>query len=323
MDAPKILVSVLNWNNYPDTLQCIESVLLSDYPNFEILLTDNNSIDGSYELLRKKFEDQIHVYRSTRNAGYAGGHFPAMQYAEKFKFDAIWIVNNDLWVHQQALSNLVIAFKEKGLGLFGNFILEQDQEKIKFSEGFGLDLKNQIIFDKYNVLNGLQYSQTILSPTIIPTANVHGAGFLLPCKVFRQFGFMDTNFFLYAEELDYCFKLLLKYKIPSYIVQSSLIFHRGAGSYLKSPKLKLIEIYYRNRNSNILFKKYKKGYKIICPGGFFRMFRLILSYNLKRIFRKEKITVPYREKYYEYLAIFHSILRLKMKYFEPNRFIKK
>jgi GT2 family glycosyltransferase len=52
-DYPKVYIVVLNWNNWRDTIECLESVYQSSYPNFQVICIDNYSTDESIE----KIED--------------------------------------------------------------------------------------------------------------------------------------------------------------------------------------------------------------------------------------------------------------------------
>ncbi|MCG2715785.1 MAG: glycosyltransferase, partial [Candidatus Marinimicrobia bacterium] len=52
-EYPGIAIIILNWNSWRDTLECLETVLKSDYPNFRVILIDNASADNSYD----------HIYR--------------------------------------------------------------------------------------------------------------------------------------------------------------------------------------------------------------------------------------------------------------------
>jgi GT2 family glycosyltransferase len=58
---PKVYVVVLNWNRWADTLECIESLLRSDYPNFAILVCDNGSTDCSIERIKNWREGRLCV----------------------------------------------------------------------------------------------------------------------------------------------------------------------------------------------------------------------------------------------------------------------
>jgi glycosyltransferase involved in cell wall biosynthesis len=50
---PKVYVVVLNWNNWRDTLECLESVCRLDYPAFEVVVCDNGSTDGSVAMIEQ------------------------------------------------------------------------------------------------------------------------------------------------------------------------------------------------------------------------------------------------------------------------------
>lgn len=51
-EFPKVAIVLLNWNNWQDTLECLESVLKLDYPNFRVILCDNASQDGSLDVIK-------------------------------------------------------------------------------------------------------------------------------------------------------------------------------------------------------------------------------------------------------------------------------
>jgi len=50
-----VFINILNWNGWEDTIECIESCLLLQYPNFQIVVVDNGSEDDSVAIFRKSF----------------------------------------------------------------------------------------------------------------------------------------------------------------------------------------------------------------------------------------------------------------------------
>jgi hypothetical protein len=50
--APKVYVLILNWNGWKDTVECLESVYHNNYPNFQVIVCDNDSSDNSLELIK-------------------------------------------------------------------------------------------------------------------------------------------------------------------------------------------------------------------------------------------------------------------------------
>ena len=58
MSSPHVVVIVLNWNRKDDTLACLESLQEVTYPNFEAVVVDNGSTDGSVPAIRARFPGQ-------------------------------------------------------------------------------------------------------------------------------------------------------------------------------------------------------------------------------------------------------------------------
>ena len=49
---PKVAIIILNWNGWKETLECLESVFRNSYPNYQVIVIDNGSIDGSIEKIK-------------------------------------------------------------------------------------------------------------------------------------------------------------------------------------------------------------------------------------------------------------------------------
>jgi len=69
---PKVIAIVLNWNGKDNTFECLKSLKSVEYPNYEIIVVDNASTDGSQKFLREKFPD-ITIIENKRNLGFGGG----------------------------------------------------------------------------------------------------------------------------------------------------------------------------------------------------------------------------------------------------------
>lgn len=108
---PQVAVIMLNWNTPEMTISAINSVLQSDYPDFSIHLTDNGSRDNSFEIIEKEFDNRIHLYKSERNLGYAGGMSYCLQQCEKLSPGYFLIMNNDTILDKNAITGLVETAK--------------------------------------------------------------------------------------------------------------------------------------------------------------------------------------------------------------------
>ena len=318
MKEPSVLISILNWNAPENTIQTVRSVLLSAYDNYKIVLLDNHSTDNSESLLREAFP-QIQLLKMRSNLGYAGAHKEASGIAVKENYELLWILNNDVEVYPDSLKELVNAYKRNGASLLGSVSLDPDGTTISFAGGLEVDEYNKTHGKSgYNIFAGKKIDEVELQER--PVSGVEGSSFLIPVSVIKKNGFMDTRFFLYGEETDYCYRLREKFNVPTIVVPSSKVIHHGGGSFRKNEKLKWVRIYYTTRNGNLVHKKYQKENKII------EMSAKRIPYYF-RYFFKHYFIIPASKKdtdywftYYQELGNLHSMLRIKGKYLNPEKF---
>lgn len=110
-DAPLVYAVVLAWNHIQDTLECVESLLQSHYPNLKVLVVDNGSTDGTHEILRQRFP-QVDVLRLEENAGSTRGYNHGIQYALQHQADYVMTMNNDTVVAPEMVSRLVAGIRQ-------------------------------------------------------------------------------------------------------------------------------------------------------------------------------------------------------------------
>lgn len=95
MTYPKVLIIVLNWNNYEDTKECLESLEKIIYSNHEVIIVDNASTDKSTQKIQKEFPQHTYLYNKD-NLGFTGGNNVGMEYAIKkgtdFIFTSVYIL---------------------------------------------------------------------------------------------------------------------------------------------------------------------------------------------------------------------------------------
>jgi len=58
---PKVAIIILNWNGWKDTIECLESVFRIDYPNYQVIVVDNNSPNNSMEYIKAWAEGNLDV----------------------------------------------------------------------------------------------------------------------------------------------------------------------------------------------------------------------------------------------------------------------
>ena len=73
LPVSRVSIVVLNWNNWPDTLECLESLLRLNYQDFRIIICDNGTTDGSLEHIRAWVEGRLDILPGDRHGGgYCG-----------------------------------------------------------------------------------------------------------------------------------------------------------------------------------------------------------------------------------------------------------
>ena len=301
MSKPVVLISVLNYNNYKATKECVTSLLKFHFTGSEILIIDNNSPDNSFLDLKRDFP-KLKIHKSKFNGGYASGHKISVDYAIKNGFEFIWILNNDLTVRKNTLQELIIAYKTHGIGLYGSITLKsEDPDIVNFGGGITDDISKPL---NYNDFEGYSLEEYNQETEFRKVQSIEGSSFLIPTKTIKNHGFMREDFFMYGEETDYCFRLN-KIGVKSYIVPTSIVIHKGAESLKKK---KYLERYYRRRNF-LFFEKIHYGIPVFknisVKHGIINCIKYFISFYIK--FKSKD------DLYYLNLANFHALINKKGK----------
>lgn len=91
---PIVSIILVNWNGIKWLDKCLASLTTQTYPNFEIILVDNNSTDNSVSFVTKNFPS-VKVIKSPTNAGFASGNNLGINSA---RGEYIILLNTDTWV---------------------------------------------------------------------------------------------------------------------------------------------------------------------------------------------------------------------------------
>lgn len=310
---PFVIISLLNWMNYEDTIQCVESIEGLTYVNFEIVLCDNASPNNSYELLKSRFP-HLYIHQAKVNNGFAAGHFENYQVAKEKQADLFWILNSDLDLDPNSLTQLVKVYHENGNQIYGSVSLNPKDPEIVDFGGAVYSSVSDIKLTYNNWKNKLYKELLVQHPVCYEVESVEGSSMLIPMQVIEKYGFMKLDFFMYGEETDYCYRMR-KSSVKSIVVTSSFVKHQNEGSTQQFPNLKIIPIYYRRRNA-LRFAMDHFGMSRWEALSYYNGAYLNLKTILKGLFSKKK------ELHYFYaLACFHAFLGAKGKSIQPEKLI--
>lgn len=100
---------MVNWNTTGVTLECVQSVLKSDYPSLSLLVVDNGSRAEELDLLRSGLPEGVGLLPLDRNYGYVGGVNQGLKEVEGTSPEYVMVMNNDTLIDATAISELVQA----------------------------------------------------------------------------------------------------------------------------------------------------------------------------------------------------------------------
>src|ERR1700756_3033913 len=98
----RVFILLLNWNNWKDTNECLNSLERLDYDEWEVIVLDNGSTDGSVERIREKFPE-VEIIQLKANLGFSAGNNAGIRVALERGAEYVWLLNNDTTVSPKAL----------------------------------------------------------------------------------------------------------------------------------------------------------------------------------------------------------------------------
>lgn len=252
MPTSNVVAVVLNWNRTQDTVQCVHSLRKSDYPALDILVVDNGSAPEHYANLQAALPDTP-ILRSPTNLGFAGGNNFGLQHVLERGAEYALVINNDTLIDVQMVSQLVAAAEaHPRAGLVGPIIYYLAQPTEVWFAGY------RFTHGIYVLRRGLNL-QPPLRP-VEPVDFVSGCGVLIRRNVLEQVGLFSEDYFMYYEDLDYCFRVK-EAGLEILCVTGARMWHAvsastgGADSPLKQ--------YYQVKSSLIFYRQHSRGLKYL------------------------------------------------------------
>ncbi len=236
-----ISVVVLNWNGREYLEECLSSLLAQSYDDYEIIVVDNGSADGSVEYIKDNFPT-IRLKALTTNLGFDGGVNAGIK---ESRGDLVFLLNNDTSVDSHCLARLAdAALKYKDAASFAVKLLFEDGQVINAAgdryyaygraENIGFKEPDSAIFDK----GGEVFSAC--------------AGAALYRKdILVQAGFFDEDFFLLLEDIDVGFRLQLMGHTCRYVPDAKVFHHHSRSIGQRSP---LMAFYTAKNDMHLLVK---------------------------------------------------------------------
>lgn len=298
-----VYLIVLNYVNYEDTIECIESILCNTYKYYKIVIIDNCSpndsvnkilewsesdsfsnlpkwlnqketlirsadktiqlVDGSSDKKIMK-EGKIALIKSSYNGGFAAGNNIGLKYSlSQSDIDFVWILNNDTVLKKNGIQDVV----------------ENVRDCLKKRKDIGIFGTKELYYDPTSRvrLSYFKYDK-VLSRVIPKVFNEKrpiflsiennfpsGASIIMTPEFLDEVGLLDEDYFLYFEELDICNRAK-KFNYVLTVLNNCEIIHKegsSIGSSRKGKSRSVLSDYYGLRNRIKFTRKHFPAYLVI------------------------------------------------------------
>jgi len=232
-----ISVIIVSYNVKEFLYQCILSLKKAiEGLESEIIVVDNNSIDGTAIIIEKYFPD-ILLIKNKENLGFGKACNQALKLA---KGEYILFINPDTIIQEDTIKVMLNFFREHpDAGAAGCKILNSDGTLqlscrrsfptpfVAFSKLVGLSR----LFPKSNVFG--KYNLTYLDPDkVYPVDAISGSFMTIKREVYDKVGGFDESFFMYGEDLDYCYRIKEAGWKIYYVPYTKVIHYKGESAKL-------------------------------------------------------------------------------------------
>ncbi len=320
---PKVSIVILNWNGKKFLKNCLTSLSKINYPNYEIIVVDNASTDGSVPYIKNNFP-KVRLLENKKNQGFAQGNNSGFKLA---KGEYILFLNNDTKVTPNFLTEMISDFKgDPKIGCI------QPQIRVMRESNLIDEVGSYISF------TGFLYHFGYRKPYDLKKYNVKreifsakGACIIFPRKVLNKIGVFDRDFFIFFEESDLCFRVWLSgYKVI--YEPRSLIYHVVGGDTISSDKYKYerrIYLTFKNMNCSYIKNFGTRNLITVFPIFLLVQFVIIINFAIRLKFGLVKSALA--AYLWNMVNIRHSFLKRKIiqkkirkvSDKEINKFIKK
>jgi len=241
--TPRLLIVILNYRTPALTLSCLRSLArqIVQLPDAEVVVTDNDSGDGSAELIARGIADEgmsswARCVALPRNGGYAyGNNAPVREALQRANPpDHVLLLNPDTEVLPGAVQALRDFMRTHPECAIAGSRLEDTDGTVHCSafnfpsmwseldRGLQLGVVSRLLRDK------VIYRPIPEAPT--PVDWVAGASMMVRREVFEQVGLIDEAYFLYFEEVDFLLRAHRAGYQTWYVPASRVIHHMGAST---------------------------------------------------------------------------------------------
>ncbi len=256
MDIPKpsdlpidLSIIIVNYNVKHFLEQCLLSVFKACHSiSAEVIVIDNNSVDGSQQMLKEKFGSKIILIENKDNPGFSKANNQGISIS---KGRYVLLLNPDTVVEESTFMKCIEYMdahpKAGGLGVKmingeGHFLPESKRSLptpwVSFYKIFGLST----LFPKNKRFG--QYHLSYLDKDQNHEIEILSGAFMWMRKsVLEEVGYLDEDFFMYGEDIDLSYRILLADYTNHYLADTQIIHYKGEST--KKGSLNYVKVFYQ------------------------------------------------------------------------------
>ncbi|MDR2356395.1 MAG: glycosyltransferase family 2 protein, partial [Clostridiales Family XIII bacterium] len=242
-----VAVVICNYNKKDFVLDCIASVFASDFKDFDLIVVDNASTDGSAEAVRERWGDRLTLLVNEENTGGSGGFCRGMTYAmDKGCYKYIHLLDDDVVLDKGAIGALY-GFMETHpeAGVCGSLVCRMAVRDYIQDYGAMIDKERIGVTPLYG---GRRVDEGL--PDSVECDYVAACSAVFRTDVLKITGVMDEKFFIYWDDMALCWEIRLAgYKVCAHA--KSVVWHEG-----RYADRTAFSRYYSIRNKIHCFAKY-------------------------------------------------------------------
>lgn len=253
-----VSIIIVSWNTKKLIDECLASIYKeTKTPDFEIFVVDNNSSDGSVEMIREKYPN-VHLIANKENRGFAAANNQAIKNASG-KY--ILVLNPDTIILNGAIEKAVKKMEESPeVGILGPKTYNKDgsiQRTVRrdptLIASFFILSKLQKLFPDTKSLVRYYYKDFDYSKES-EVRQTQGSFMLVRREIFDKLGPFDEKFFIWFEEVDLCLRARKAGWKILYFPDTEII-HYGGESFSQVGTFKKQKMFFRSMF--YFFKKHK------------------------------------------------------------------
>ena len=216
-------IVIVNYNGERFIQSCLDSILRTNYPNFEVIVVDNNSFDGSIEILKQyQTNPKIKARFIDKNLHFAGGNNKGIEAA---KGDFVFFLNFDTKVTPNWLSEVYKIFQlNQDVAAVQSLLLRPDGKTVD-SMGGTIDYCGKLFSAKY------LWARNSVAAETRQLFYGCGAGLCLRRTVLQKIGYFDPA--TPTDEVDICWRIQLSGD-KVMLAPKSVVYHYRSGAFGKS-----------------------------------------------------------------------------------------